>query len=83
MHTRPMYAALLSKSIIHFPLLRTQVPRLRVSYYRQHTAPSIPSAGQNCGYDENNAGSLQPLDTPQRDATLGPAYYKVSYVRQL
>ncbi|KAL5457127.1 hypothetical protein EMCRGX_G034367 [Ephydatia muelleri] len=57
----------------------TKVPRLRVSYYRQHTAPSIPSAGQNCGYDENNAGSLQPLDTPQRDATLGPAYYKVSY----
>lgn len=64
-------------------LLHLQVPKLRVSYYRQHTAPSIPSTGQNYGYDESKSGTLQPLDTPQRDATLGPAYYNVSHVSQL
>lgn len=56
-----------------------KMPKLRVSYYRQHTAPSIPSAGQNYGYDESNGDSLHPLDTPQKDATLGPAYYNVSH----
>jgi hypothetical protein len=46
-------------------------------YVRQNTAPSIPFPGQNYGYEENESGELKPQDFPQRDHTLGPAYYNV------
>ena len=52
-----------------------------VFYSRQKTAPSIPFPGQSYGYEEDNSGQLQPQLLPDRDKTMGPAYYNVSHVR--
>ena len=54
-----------------------------VFYSRQKTAPSIPFPGQSYGYEEDNNGQLQPQLLPDRDKTMGPAYYNVSHVRHI
>ena len=54
----------------------------RLLYTRKPTAPSIPTPGQNCGYDETEEGNLTPQQLPPHDSTMGPAYYNVSHVRE-
>ncbi|XP_064382075.1 sperm-tail PG-rich repeat-containing protein 2-like isoform X2 [Halichondria panicea] len=50
-----------------------------VMFHRQQTAPSIPMAGQNYGYEESDDGRLKPQLVPAADSSMGPAYYNVSY----
>nr|XP_002131399.1 sperm-tail PG-rich repeat-containing protein 2 isoform X1 [Ciona intestinalis] len=48
----------------------------RVRYLRKPDAPSIPSPGQAYGYEETDDGSLRKQAPPNKDASMGPAYYK-------
>ena len=41
--------------------------------------PSIPSPGKSYGYEEANDGSLKPQKMPDRDQSMGPAYYDVDH----
>ncbi|XP_074648562.1 sperm-tail PG-rich repeat-containing protein 2-like [Tubulanus polymorphus] len=50
----------------------------RVKFQRQPAAPSIPCPGQAYGYEENEDGTLRKQEAPNRDATMGPAYYNVT-----
>ena len=43
--------------------------------------PSIPSPGKSYGYEEANDGSLKPQKMPDKDFSMGPAYYNVDHVR--
>ncbi|XP_033103681.1 sperm-tail PG-rich repeat-containing protein 2-like [Anneissia japonica] len=49
----------------------------RVRYQRQAQAPSIPTPGQSYGYEENEDGVLKKQDPPDRDNSMGPAFYNV------
>ena len=53
----------------------------RLLFTRKPTAPSIPTPGKSCGYDETGDGNLTPQPLPPQDSTMGPAYYDVSHVR--
>ena len=46
-----------------------------MKFLRKPEAPSIPTPGQAYGYEENDDGTLRKQDPPDRDATLGPAFY--------
>jgi len=46
-------------------------------------APSIPTPGQAYGYEENDDGSLRKQEPPEKDRSIGPAYYKVASVSSL
>ena len=46
-------------------------------------APSIPTPGQAYGYEENDDGSLRKQEPPEKDRSIGPAYYKVANVSSL
>ena len=52
----------------------------RVFFQRQATAPSIPIPGLNCGYEQTASGQLNPQKLPDRDNTIGPAYYNLFHV---
>ncbi|XP_012937839.1 sperm-tail PG-rich repeat-containing protein 2 [Aplysia californica] len=47
----------------------------RIKFHRKPEAPSIPSQGQAYGYEECDDGSLKKQDAPNRDQSIGPAYY--------
>ena len=44
---------------------------------RMAAPPSIPSPGKSYGYEEGGDGSLRKQATPDKDKTLGPAFYRV------
>ncbi|XP_019408881.1 PREDICTED: sperm-tail PG-rich repeat-containing protein 2 isoform X2 [Crocodylus porosus] len=46
-----------------------------IKIYRKLDSPSIPSPGQAFGYEETEDGTLIKQYPPERDLTLGPAYY--------
>lgn len=56
-------------------------PYCRITYARQSTAPSIPIPGKSYGYEETDTGGLVPQAPPDRDSTIGPAFYNIYHVR--
>ncbi|XP_072038825.1 sperm-tail PG-rich repeat-containing protein 2-like [Amphiura filiformis] len=50
----------------------------RVRYSRKPQAPSIPTPGQAYGYEEHEDGTLKKQDAPNRDSSIGPAFYNVN-----
>ncbi|PAA58094.1 hypothetical protein BOX15_Mlig031153g1 [Macrostomum lignano] len=50
----------------------------RVRFKRVDDAPSIPFPGQAYGFEENEHGLLVKQPAPDRDTSLGPAFYRVS-----
>ncbi len=52
----------------------------RVKFHRKPEAPSIPSPGQAFGYEENDNGTLRKQAPPDRDNSMGPAFYGVTHV---
>ena len=52
----------------------------RIIFLRKTDPPSIPSPGKSYGYEEANDGSLKPQKMPDRDISMGPAYYNVDHV---
>lgn len=58
-------------------------PYVRITYARQYTAPSIPIPGKSYGYEETQTGGLVPQACPDRDSTIGPAYYNVNHVSSI
>uniref|UniRef100_A0ACB8E8W3 Uncharacterized protein n=1 Tax=Sphaerodactylus townsendi TaxID=933632 RepID=A0ACB8E8W3_9SAUR len=44
--------------------------------FRKTDAPSIPYRGQTFGYEESEDGTLVKHKPPEKDNTLGPAYYQ-------
>ena len=63
--------------------LSFQILTNRVTFLRKPDAPSIPSPGQAFGFEENNDGTLNKQPPPERDNSLGPAFYSVNEVRFL
>ena len=63
--------------------LESQLMHNRIKFHRKPIAPSIPTPGQAYGYEENDDGTLRKQDAPEKDATLGPAFYQVQQVKHL
>ena len=52
----------------------------RIRFHRKPIAPAIPCPGQAYGYEENDDGTLRKQDPPEKDRSIGPAFYKVQHV---
>lgn len=52
----------------------------RIKFHRKPEAPSIPMPGQAYGYEECEDGTLKKQDPPDRDISIGPAFYKPQLV---
>jgi hypothetical protein len=52
-----------------------KISRQKVKITRKKNAPSIQDPKDAYGFEESNNGELIPQAPPQRDPTLGPAYY--------
>lgn len=52
----------------------------RIKFHRKPEAPSIPMPGQAYGYEECDDGTLKKQDPPDRDVSIGPAFYKPTVV---
>lgn len=50
-----------------------------LKFHRKPDAPSIPAPGQAYGYEECEDGTLKKQDPPDRDQSIGPAYYGVTH----
>ena len=55
----------------------------RIRFHRKPMAPAIPTPGQAYGYEENEDGSLRKQAPPNKDSSLGPAYYQIEHVSDL
>lgn len=55
----------------------------QLKFHRKPDAPSIPTPGQAYGYEECEDGTLKKQDPPDRDISLGPAFYGVSHDTKL
>lgn len=51
----------------------------QLKFHRKPDAPSIPTPGQAFGYEECEDGTLKKQDPPDRDISLGPAFYGVTH----
>lgn len=51
----------------------------RIKFSRKPVAPSIPMPGQAYGFEENEDGTLRKQEAPDKDASLGPAFYNVKH----
>lgn len=53
----------------------------RIKFHRKPEAPSIPMPGQAYGYEECEDGTLKKQDPPDKDKSIGPAFYNPTSVR--
>jgi len=59
---------------------KEQVPaKAQLEVRRKSDPPSIPSPGQAFGFEDGPDGTLQKQKVPDRDGSLGPAFYKINY----
>ena len=49
---------------------------------RKPEAPSIPTPGQAYGFEENEDGTLRRQEPPDRDKSIGPAFYNPDKVQK-
>lgn len=54
---------------------QVKVSKQRVKFNRKKNAPSIQDPKNAYGFEESHTGELIPQAPPERDPTLGPAYY--------
>lgn len=52
-----------------------KISKTRVTFNRKKNAPSIQDPKNAYGFEESQTGELIPQAPPERDASLGPAYY--------
>jgi hypothetical protein len=52
-----------------------KISKQRVKFNRKKNPPSIQDPKQAFGFEEATNGELVPQIPPEKDATLGPAYY--------
>lgn len=52
-----------------------KISKQRVKFNRKKNAPSIQDPKNAYGFEESHAGELIPQAPPERDPSLGPAYY--------
>lgn len=55
--------------------IETRISKQRVKFSRKKNAPSIQDPKHAYGFEESANGELIPQAAPERDPTIGPAYY--------
>lgn len=67
---------LLFLSIVFIDICIFQQPRPNTfKFNRKSLPPSIPDPKLAYGFEEDASGALVPQQAPQRDASIGPAFY--------